>query len=149
MEEPTTSRRRRNAHEAEEEDDVEINVNIDEGEEDEEVENDKGAGKRKSMASAFAKILGKRAKGTAGPILAEGKILNKEEDKKAKELRKKILSNRKQRLEIREKGHVTAVKYGLNPEQDALERRLVRTTTKVRASPTRGRYLGSPFASGY
>ena len=33
-------------------------------------EGDKSAGKRKSMASAFAKIVGKKSKGSAGPILA-------------------------------------------------------------------------------
>ena len=62
--------------------------------------------------------------------LQEGKVLNRDEDRAAKELRKKILSNRKQKLEMRERGHVTAVQPGANAEQDALERALVRTATK-------------------
>ena len=57
-------------------------------------------------------------------------MLNRDEDRAAKELRKKILSNRKQKLEMRERGHVTAVQPGANAEQDALERALVRTATK-------------------
>ncbi|WZN65925.1 RRP15-like protein [Chloropicon roscoffensis] len=112
-----------------EDNDVQINIDIDQGVEDA-AEGDKSAGKRKSMASAFAKIVGKKSKGSAGPILAEGKVLNRDEDRAAKELRKKILSNRKQKLEMRERGHVTAVQPGANAEQDALERALVRTATK-------------------
>ena len=60
----------------------------------------------------------------------EGKILHQAEDKEAKELRRKIQTNRTLKLEMREKGHVTSVQRGLNPEQDQLEKQLVRITTK-------------------
>ena len=94
---------------------------------------DASAGKRKSMSSAFAKILSKKSKGDI-PILSERKTGGSSglsaEQRKEKELRKKILQNRRQKLDIRERGHVKEVQYGADPEQDKLEKHLVRTATK-------------------
>lgn len=66
MEEPSTSER--GSAGVAEEDDFEINVDVAEGLEGG-PEDDKGAGKRKTMASAFAKILGKKSKASV-PILS-------------------------------------------------------------------------------
>ena len=52
------------------------------------------------------------------------------EQQKEKELRRKILTNRRHKIDIREKGHVKDVQYGADPEQDKLEKRMVRTATK-------------------
>lgn len=60
----------------------------------------------------------------------EGKVLNESKDREQQELRKRIQTNRKKKIEIREKGHVKSVKFGANPDQDEVEKRMVKTATK-------------------
>jgi len=100
--------------------DVEEDVDL------EDTEGDPSSGKRKSMASAFNRILGKKSKNEV-PIFSERKIISEDSEKKSN---KTLLSNRKKALEIREKGHVKDVRPGANAEQDAVEKTLVRTATR-------------------
>ena len=81
------------------------------------------------MASAFAKILGKKSK-VSNPVLSERKARDSSLKQEQEEHRKKVQSNRKQKIDIREKGHVTSVRYGADPDQDKLEKLLVKTATK-------------------
>lgn len=87
-------------------------------------------GKRKSMASAFARILGKRSK-AAVPILAERRDWRaSQEEKIAADKRRRAAEKRQRERAIREQGHVRDVRAGTSSDRDDVERALLRTATR-------------------